>query len=174
MVYKNKDTRNAYLAKWRKKNAKKLALQMRERRANRTSEQIEHDRQKLREWKRVNHERYREIRDRYTKNLQTRVFRLIPNECYYKNDFCNGELQWDHKYGDGKKHREVSKWRGSGKQLYLEALKYPDRWLRLCARHNLMKGNIPKDKFEAMILEMAERIKMKSYGQANPVPLKLT
>lgn len=115
-------------------------------------------------WCRNNPDKLRMINRRSKKNqydrLLQQVFVIIPNRCYYESVYCSGGLQWDHKNGDGKNCilNNLEKVR--------VILKDPDRWMRLCERHNKMKVNIPKDVFEAMVLELAERINMRSYAGA--------
>lgn len=112
--------------------------------------------------------RGKRYREKSMVKLRSQMFNIIPNRCYYESEYCSGPLEWDHKCGDGKIERR--RLTANLVSRYYRMLKHPDRFMRLCRRHNHIKSNIDKDMFEAMILEMAERIKMKSYEQADYAP----
>lgn len=155
MPHKDPEARRVYRRERWWKNHDRLYNQERERRLNRSPKQKEHEREYRKYYYLSNIERIKAYQETYLVRLKDAAFIMIPNECYYKSHFCDGPLEWDHKYGDGKEWRKIPR---NQKMVLIDIAKNPDRWMRLCRKHNQMKMDIPKDEFEAMISDIYERV----------------
>jgi hypothetical protein len=70
----------------------------------------ESHREKYRDLSRRYYESHREQRIQYEIKRQSRlepqVFSVVPNRCFFNDEYCYGPLQSDHKNGDGKNDRQ--------------------------------------------------------------------